>query len=82
VTSRGRGGQISLCPVRETTGIGSASQSVKKLLRKADSEEKQSVQRQPGHDLGQIGTAQLMHLYKFEWTTNSSKHIPFDWIGP
>jgi hypothetical protein len=20
--------------------------------------------------------------YKFEWTTNSSKHIPFDWTGP
>jgi hypothetical protein len=20
--------------------------------------------------------------YKFEWTTNSSKHIPFDWAGP
>jgi len=20
--------------------------------------------------------------YKFQWTTNSSKHIPFDWIGP
>jgi hypothetical protein len=20
--------------------------------------------------------------YKFQWTTNSSKHIPFDWAGP
>jgi hypothetical protein len=20
--------------------------------------------------------------YKFQWTTNSSKHIPFDWTGP
>jgi hypothetical protein len=20
--------------------------------------------------------------YKFQWTTNSSKHIPFDWSGP
>jgi CheY-like chemotaxis protein len=20
--------------------------------------------------------------YKFHWTTNSSKHIPFDWTGP
>jgi hypothetical protein len=20
--------------------------------------------------------------FKFQWTTNSSKHIPFDWIGP
>jgi len=20
--------------------------------------------------------------YKFEWTTNSAKHIPFDWSGP
>ena len=20
--------------------------------------------------------------FKFQWTTNSSKHIPFDWAGP
>jgi hypothetical protein len=20
--------------------------------------------------------------YKFQWTANSSKHIPFDWTGP
>jgi hypothetical protein len=20
--------------------------------------------------------------YKFQWTVNSSKHIPFDWAGP
>ena len=20
--------------------------------------------------------------YKWQWTTNSSKHIPFDWTGP
>jgi hypothetical protein len=20
--------------------------------------------------------------FKFQWTTNSSKHIPFDWTGP
>ena len=20
--------------------------------------------------------------FKFQWTTNSSKHIPFDWVGP
>jgi hypothetical protein len=20
--------------------------------------------------------------YNFQWTTNSSKHIPFDWVGP
>jgi hypothetical protein len=20
--------------------------------------------------------------YRFQWTTNSSKHIPFDWTGP
>ena len=20
--------------------------------------------------------------YNFQWTTNSSKHIPFDWTGP
>jgi hypothetical protein len=20
--------------------------------------------------------------YKFQWTTNSSKHIPFEWAGP
>jgi hypothetical protein len=40
----------------------------------------------PGPQLATWGESTVCSVdafgYKFQWTTNSSKHIPFDWAGP
>jgi hypothetical protein len=40
----------------------------------------------PGSQLVTWGKSTICSVdafgYKFQWTTNSSKHIPFDWTGP